>query len=154
MVEPQDRLKGVGSMTIEEKIELLEKEKAYMLSHGGDKQAIALDSAIKALKQESQQEPKTGHWTKVTDKSEHFVWECDKMVVMKLTHMKHVPEFCDDCTYYSCKPHPYKGWSNGCELCMQCLDDDQEEGWIYDGNSRPKNCPLVEIDSSAITEDR
>lgn len=36
-------------MTKEEVIELLEKEKAYMLSHGGD----ALDSAIKALKQEA-----------------------------------------------------------------------------------------------------
>ena len=39
-------------MTKEEKIELLEKEKAYMLSHGGDRQAIAIDTAIKALRQE------------------------------------------------------------------------------------------------------
>lgn len=39
-------------MTKEEKIELLEKEKAYMLGHGGDRQAEALDSAIKAMKQE------------------------------------------------------------------------------------------------------
>ena len=40
-------------MTREEKIELLEKEKAYMLGHGGDRQAIALDAAIKALEQET-----------------------------------------------------------------------------------------------------
>ena len=40
-------------MTREEKIELLEKEKAYMIGHGGDRQAKALDSAIKALKQEA-----------------------------------------------------------------------------------------------------
>ena len=39
-------------MTREEKIELLEKEKAYMLSHGGDRQAIALGAAIEALNQE------------------------------------------------------------------------------------------------------
>ena len=39
-------------MTREEKIEILEKEKAYMLSHGGDRQAEALDSAIKAIEQE------------------------------------------------------------------------------------------------------
>ena len=39
-------------MTREEAIELLEKEKAYMLGHGGDTQANALDIAIKALEQE------------------------------------------------------------------------------------------------------
>jgi len=68
------------------------------------------------------------------------------MVVMKMTHMKHIPDTCDDCIYYGCKPHPYKGWSDSCELSMQCLDDDQEENWIYDGNSRPKNCPLIEVE--------
>ena len=67
------------------------------------------------------------------------------MVAMKMTHMEHIPETCDDCIYMGCKPHPYKGWSDGCELCMQCIDDYKEEGWIYDGNSRPKNCPLIEI---------
>lgn len=39
-------------MTIAEKIKILEKEKEYMLSHGGDIQAEALTSAIKALEQE------------------------------------------------------------------------------------------------------
>ena len=40
-------------MTKEEILEILEKEKAYMLSHGGDRQAMALDEAIKAVKQKS-----------------------------------------------------------------------------------------------------
>lgn len=39
-------------MTKEQAIEILEKEKAYMLSHGGDRQAEALEVAIKALEQE------------------------------------------------------------------------------------------------------
>lgn len=39
-------------MTLEEAIEILEKEKAYMIAHGGDRQAEALTSAIKALEQE------------------------------------------------------------------------------------------------------
>ena len=59
--------------------------------------------------------------------------------------MNSLPETCDDCIYYGCKPHPYKGWSDGCELCGHCMDDDQEDDWIYDGDSRPKNCPLMEI---------
>lgn len=42
-----------NDMTKEEAIELLEKEEAYILSHGRDRQAEALDSAIKAMKQES-----------------------------------------------------------------------------------------------------
>lgn len=48
-------------MAREEAIEILEKEKAYMIEHGGDRQAEALTSAIKAL----EQEPKTGHWIEV-----------------------------------------------------------------------------------------
>ena len=39
-------------MTREEAIELLEKEKVYMISHGGDRQAKALDIAIKAVNEE------------------------------------------------------------------------------------------------------
>lgn len=67
------------------------------------------------------------------------------MVVIK-TDIKFMPEYCDDCRWFGCKPHPYKGWSDSCELMSQCMDDDQEEEWIYDGNGRPKNCPLMEID--------
>jgi hypothetical protein len=39
-------------MTKEEKIEMLETEKAYLIAHGGDRQAEALTSAIQALEQE------------------------------------------------------------------------------------------------------
>lgn len=39
------------AMTREEAIEILEKEKVYMLGHGGDSQANALEMAIKALEQ-------------------------------------------------------------------------------------------------------
>ena len=39
-------------MTKEEAIEILEKEKAYMLSHGGDRQASALLMSIEALSAE------------------------------------------------------------------------------------------------------
>lgn len=39
-------------MLREEAIELLEKENAYMIGHGGDRQANALKMAIKALKQQ------------------------------------------------------------------------------------------------------
>lgn len=39
-------------MTREEAIELLEKEKVYMIGHGGDRQAKALEMATKALEQE------------------------------------------------------------------------------------------------------
>lgn len=39
-------------MTREETIKVLEKEKAYMLGHGGDYQAQALSMAIKALENE------------------------------------------------------------------------------------------------------
>lgn len=53
-------------MTREEKIDLLEKEKAYMLSHGGDRQAIALDAAIKALEQEPRWTPISEGMPKVT----------------------------------------------------------------------------------------
>lgn len=37
-----------------------------------------------------------------------------------------------------------------CALTMEKMDDDAPEGWIYDGNGRPKNCPLIEIDTPNI----
>ena len=40
-------------MTKDEAKEVLEKEKAYMLGHGGDRQAEALDIAVKALEQQT-----------------------------------------------------------------------------------------------------
>lgn len=68
------------------------------------------------------------------------------MIVVKMPVIKEMPDGCDDCYYFGVRPHPYKGWTNECELCTQCLDDDQEEGWVYDGDSRPKNCPLLEVE--------
>lgn len=40
-------------MTRDEAIELLEKEKVYMIGHGGDRQAKALDMAIRAVNEEN-----------------------------------------------------------------------------------------------------
>lgn len=67
------------------------------------------------------------------------------MLVIKFTGMNKMPEYCDDCIYYEVRPHPYKGWTEACGFCMQSMDDDAPEDWIYDGNGRPKNCPLIEI---------
>lgn len=61
------------------------------------------------------------------------------------TGMKGLPEYCEDCQWYGSRPHPHKGWSELCELMSHCMDDDQPEEWIYDGNGRPKACPLVEV---------
>ena len=57
-----------------------------------------------------------------------------------------LPEYCDECIYYGSYPHPYKGWTEQCELCHQSMDDDGEEGWCYDGNTRPTKCPLMEVE--------
>ena len=66
------------------------------------------------------------------------------MIAIK-TNIKAMPEYCDDCRWYGIKPHPYKGWTEQCELMGQCMDDDASEEWIYDGNGRPSACPLVEV---------
>jgi hypothetical protein len=65
------------------------------------------------------------------------------------TGMKELPEYCDDCQWYGNMPHPYKGWTETCELMNHCMDDDEPEEWIYDGNGRPKACPLVEVKENA-----
>lgn len=67
------------------------------------------------------------------------------MIAIKSDAMKTMPEYCDDCIWYGTRPHPHKGWIDICELMAHCMDDDQDEEWIYDGNGRPKACPLVEI---------
>lgn len=73
------------------------------------------------------------------------------MVAIK-TSMKSLPEYCDDCQWYGTRPHPYKDWTDQCELMCECMDDDCAEEWIYDGNSRPKACPLIEIKESEQNE--
>lgn len=73
------------------------------------------------------------------------------MIAIKTT-LKEMPEYCDDCPWYECRPHPYRGWSERCGLMMHwmhCRDDDQPEEWIYDGNGRPKACPLIEMEGDA-----
>lgn len=67
-----------------------------------------------------------------------------KVVAIK-TNITNMPEYCEECRWYGSRPHPYKGWTDLCELMCQCMDDDQPEEWIYNGNGRPKACPLVEI---------
>lgn len=67
------------------------------------------------------------------------------MSVAIKTNIKQMPEYCDDCRWFGTRPHPYKGWSDLCELMNQCMDDDQPKEWIYDGNGRPQACPLIEV---------
>lgn len=69
------------------------------------------------------------------------------MIAIKMSGMQKLPESCDDCIYFASRPHPFKGWTDLCELCVQCLDDDQPDGWIYGGDNRPKNCPLIDLEA-------
>lgn len=70
------------------------------------------------------------------------------VLAIKISYMKQMPECCEYCLHMECKPHPYKGWTDICGLCSQHMDDDAPEEWHYDGNGRPKACPLVEITDS------
>jgi len=70
-----------------------------------------------------------------------------RMICIK-TGMKRLPEYCEDCQWYSIRPHPIKEWTELCILLDHCMDDDQSEEWIYDGNGRPKACPLVEVEDN------
>jgi len=74
------------------------------------------------------------------------------MIAIKSDAMKQMPEYCDDCVWYGLRPHPHKGWTELCELMGRCMDDDQEEEWIYDGNGRPKACPLIEVADTPQTD--
>ena len=67
------------------------------------------------------------------------------MIAIKVECMKHMPSDCDFCYWFGTRPHPYKGWTDICELMGHCMDDDQPEEWIYSGDGRPKACPLVEV---------
>lgn len=66
------------------------------------------------------------------------------MIAIK-TMLETMPEYCDGCIWYECRPHPFKGWTEGCNLMFHCMDYDQEKEWIYDGNGRPEACPLFEV---------
>jgi hypothetical protein len=69
------------------------------------------------------------------------------MVVIR-TEFKEVPEQCEGCCYYVSRPHPRDGWMDLCELCGERIDVDgcKGDGWYYDGEKRPDNCPLMEVE--------
>ena len=67
------------------------------------------------------------------------------MIVTKTEYIKEMPRSCDFCPHYETRPHPYKGWTDICGLCVQCMDDDAPEQWHWDGNGRPNACPLMEF---------
>lgn len=67
------------------------------------------------------------------------------MIVLKMSYLDKLPETCDDCIYGETSPDPFKGWTEYCQLCHHCLDDDQPEEWIYGGDGRPDACPLIEV---------
>ena len=67
------------------------------------------------------------------------------MIAIKTTAMRQMPEYCDNCCWYECRPHPEKGWTELCNLMCHCMDDTQPKEWIYDGNGRPQACPLIEV---------
>lgn len=73
------------------------------------------------------------------------------MVVIK-TIMECMPSDCEDCIWFGSSPHPYKGWTDICKLMGHTMDDDEPEEWLYDGNGRPKACPLVEIEDEPQTD--
>lgn len=70
------------------------------------------------------------------------------MIAIKTEVMSKMPKYCDDCIWMFTRPHPHKGWTDGCELMNHCIDDDQPKEWVYDGNSRPKACPLINVDET------
>lgn len=70
------------------------------------------------------------------------------MIVLKMPYLDKLPENCDDCIYKEIYPDPFKGWTDYCQLCNHCLDDDQPNEWIYDGNDRPDACQLIEINEN------
>ena len=61
--------------------------------------------------------------------------------------IKEIPEYCEACRYFGSRPHPRGGWMDLCELCGERIDADgcKDDGWCYDGNKRPDNCPLMEV---------
>lgn len=72
--------------------------------------------------------------------------ERKKIIVIK-TEFVELPEYCEACRYFGSRPHPRDGWMDLCELCGERIDADgcKDDGWCYDGNKRPDNCPLMEV---------
>lgn len=68
------------------------------------------------------------------------------MICIK-TGLKKLPDGCDDCQWWQTKPHPRKGWVDWCGLCIELTDDDAKDGWHFDGDNRPRKCPLVSVEA-------
>lgn len=75
------------------------------------------------------------------------------MICIKVTAMKRMPQTCDDCVWYSTYPDTFTGFSEVCEYAHQRIDDSGPEEWLYDGNNRPKMCPLIEVEENGGRED-
>ena len=52
-----------------------------------------IKKAVEDLPPVKQQEPKTGHWIRITDNAGHLVWECDKCGWQQ----RYNTNFCPDC---------------------------------------------------------
>ena len=72
--------------------------------------------------------------------------ERKKIIVIK-TEFVELPEYCEACRYFGSRPNPRDGWMDLCELCGERIDGNgcKDDGWCYDGNKRPDNCPLMEV---------
>lgn len=56
-------------------------------------QNIGMALAKLELLEKQGQEPKTGHWIRITDKTGHLVWECDKCGWQQ----RFANNYCSDC---------------------------------------------------------
>lgn len=70
------------------------------------------------------------------------------MICIRVTAMAKMPDRCDTCIWFGTRPHPHKGWTDLCDLMGHCIDDDQPDEWVFDGNERPKACPLMEVNDN------
>ena len=67
---------------------------------------------------------------------------------------------CERCRYFHLKVQKVGGWleicevTDGwmdlCELCGERIDADgcKDDGWCYDGEKSPDNCPLMEVEDN------
>ena len=83
-------------MNRKQAMEIIKKYDAFNCGYchqGGEEIEEAFNMAIQAL----EQEPKTGHWIRVTDKTGHLVWECDKCSWQQRFNTN----YCPDCGSYN-----------------------------------------------------
>ena len=75
------------------------------------------------------------------------------MVVIR-TGIKDFPEYCEQCKYYYIRVHENGRYSDICELSGERIDADgcKDGGWRYDGEKKPDNCPLMEVEDGTREE--